>query len=144
MSDLLRWSPFERRSPFDLMEPFRRLFEGESERSMIRVEEEIKDNVLTVRAELPGVDPDKDVEISVSEGLLQIRAERKEKTEQKDEGSYRSEFRYGSMFRSIPLPKGVKEGDITATYKDGVLEVRAPVLEAGVEAKQQKIQISRG
>jgi len=144
MSDLLRWSPFEHRTPFDLIEPFRRLFEGDAYRSMIRVEQEIKDNVLTVRAELPGIDPDKDVEISISEGQLQIRAERKERTEQKDEGSYRSEFRYGSMYRSIPLPRGVKEGDITATYKDSVLEVKAPVPEAGVEAVQRKIQISRG
>jgi HSP20 family protein len=144
MSDLLRWSPFEHRTPWDLTEPFRKLFEGDADRSMIRVEQEIKDNVLTVRAELPGIDPDSDVEISISEGQLQIRAERKETTEQRDEGSYRSEFRYGSMYRSIPLPKGVKEEDITATYKDGVLEVKAPVPEARVEAMKQKIQITRG
>src|SRR5881392_2412088 len=101
MSDLLRWSPFEHRTPFDLIEPFRRLFEGDAYRSMIRVEQEIKDKVLTVRAELPGIDPDKDVEISISEAQLQIRAERKETTEHRDEASYRSEFRYGSMYRSI-------------------------------------------
>ncbi|MFD1211683.1 Hsp20/alpha crystallin family protein [Arthrobacter sp. GCM10027362] len=144
MSDLLRWSPFERRSPFELMEPFRRLFEGESEKSMIRVEEEVKDDVLTVRAELPGIDPEKDVDVSVSEGQLHIRAERREKTEQKDKGSYRSEFRYGSFFRSVPLPKGVKDEDIKATYKDGVLEVTAPVPQAAVETSPQKIQITRG
>lgn len=66
------------------------------------------------------------------------------RTEQRDEGSYRSEFRYGSMYRCIPLPKGVKEGDVTAVYKNGVLDVKAPVPETGVEATQQKIQISRG
>ncbi|WP_139003375.1 Hsp20/alpha crystallin family protein [Arthrobacter crystallopoietes] len=143
MSDLLRWSPFERRSPFEMMEPFRRLFEGESEKSMIRVEEEIKDDVLTVRAELPGIDPDKDVEISVSDGQLAISAQRREKTEQKDKDNYRSEFRYGSFFRSVPLPKGVKAEEITATYKDGVLEVRAPVPQAAAEGSQQKIQITR-
>ncbi|WP_426303279.1 Hsp20/alpha crystallin family protein [Arthrobacter sp. R-11] len=143
MNELLRRSPFDRRTPFDLMEPFRRLFEGESERSMIRVEEEVKDNVLTVRAELPGVDPDKDIEIDVSDGQLRIRAERKESSEEKEDGSYRSEFRYGSMFRSIPLPKGVKEEDVSASYKDGVLEVRVPVQESGSESPKQKIQISR-
>ena len=143
MNELLRWSPFDRRTPFDLMEPFRKLFEGESERSMIRVEEEIKDNVLTVRAELPGVDPDKDIEIDLSDGQLRIRAERKESSEQKEEGSYRSEFRYGSMFRSIPLPKGVKEEDVMASYKDGVLEVRVPVQETSGESAKQKIPISR-
>lgn len=48
------------------------------------------------------------------------------------------------MYRCIPLPKGVKEGDVTAVYKNGVLDVKAPVPETGVEATQQKIQISRG
>lgn len=144
MSDLLRWSPFERRSPFELMEPLRRFFEGEPEKSLIRVEEEVKDNVLTVRAELPGIDPEKDVEISVFEGQLHIRAERREESEQKEEGNYRSEFRYGSFFRAVPLPKGVKDADITATYKDGVLEVKAPVPQAEVETSPKRIQISRG
>lgn len=110
---------------------------------MIRVEEEIKNNELTVRAELPGIDPDKDVEISVVEGQLHIRAERREKTEEKDRGRYRSEFHYGSFFRSVPLPEGVMDQDIKATYKDGVLEVTAPVPEVR-EAPSQKIQITRG
>ncbi len=129
--------------PFELMEPFRRLFESEADRSMIRVEEEVKDNELVVRAELPGVDPDRDVEISVTDGQLHIRAERREKKEEKDKGNYRSEFRYGSFFRSIPLPKGVKEEDIKASYRDGVLEVRAPIPAPGAETKSQRIQISR-
>jgi len=144
MSDLLRWSPFERRSPFELMEPLRRFFEGDVEKSLIRVEEEVKDNVLTIRAELPGIDPEKDVEISVVEGELHIRGERREESEQKEKGSYRSEFRYGSFYRSVPLPKGVKDGDITATYKDGVLEIKAPVPQASAETPPQKIQITRG
>ncbi|TJY70431.1 Hsp20/alpha crystallin family protein [Arthrobacter sp. CAU 1506] len=142
MSDLLRWSPFERRSPFELMEPFRRFFEGDTEKSMIRVEEEVKDDTLTIRAELPGVDPAKDVQVTLSEGQLQIRAERQERTEQKDKGNYRSEFRYGSFFRSVPLPPGVKSEDITATYKDGVLEIRAPIPRAGEEPPHQRIPIN--
>jgi HSP20 family protein len=144
MNELLRWPPFDRRNAAELMEPFRRLFEGEPERSMIRVEEEIEDNVLTIRAELPGVDPDKDIEIAVTDGNLQIRAERKESSERKDGGNYRSEFRYGSMFRSIPLPRGVKEEDITASYKDGVLQVKAPMPESGTGSGKQTIPISRG
>jgi HSP20 family protein len=144
MSDLLRWSPFEGRSPFELMEPLRRLFEGGAEKSMIRVEEEVTDNELTIRAELPGIDPEQDVEISVAGGQLTIRAERQEKTEHKDKGSYRSEFHYGSFSRSIPLPQGVKQEDITATYKDGVLEIKAPVPQAGPETPSQKIRITRG
>ncbi|WP_120522138.1 Hsp20/alpha crystallin family protein [Arthrobacter celericrescens] len=143
MNEAPRWQPFDRRNPMDFTEPFRRLFEGENPRSMIRVEEETRDNVLTVRAELPGVDPDNDVDISVTEGQLQIRAERREMSERKEDGSYRSEFRYGSLFRSIPLPKGVKEEDISASYKDGILEVRVPLPEGEAEATKRKIRISR-
>jgi HSP20 family protein len=126
-----------------MMEPLRRLFEGDVEKSTIRVEEEVKDNELTVRAELPGVDPEKDIDILVSEGQLRIRAERQEKTEQKDKGGYRSEFRYGSFYRSVPLPQGTKDEDITASYKDGVLEVKVPLPTEAVESKPQKIQIAR-
>jgi HSP20 family protein len=142
MNELSRWSPFERRSPFELMEPFRRFFESDTEKSMIRVEEEVKGGILTVRAEVPGVNPEKDVEVTLSEGQLQIRAERHEKTEQKDTGNFRSEFRYGSFFRSVPLHKGVKGEDITATYKDGVLEVRAPIPQTDEEAPHQRIPIT--
>ena len=142
MSDVSKWSPFERRSPFEMMEHFRRFFESDTEKSMIRVEEEVKDNMLTVRAELPGVDPQKDVQVTLSEGQLQIRAERQERTEQKEKGNYRSEFRYGSFFRSVPLPQGVKAEDITATYKDGVLEIRAPMPRTEEEPPQQRIPIN--
>ena len=144
MNERLRWPPFDRHNSIDLVEPFRRLFEGEPERPMIRVEEEIADNVLTIRAELPGVDPDQDIEIAVLDGNLQIRAERKENSERRDGGSYRSEFRYGSMFRSIPLPRGVKEEDITASYKDGVLEVKAPMPDDGDGTGKHSIPVSRG
>lgn len=143
MNEAPRWQPFDRRNQIDFTEPFRRLFEGESQRSMIRVEEETMGNVLTVRAELPGVDPDNDVDIAVTDGMLQIRAERREASERKEDGGFRSEFRYGSLFRSIPLPKGVKEDDISASYKDGILEVRVPLPEGEAEATKRKIRISR-
>ncbi|MFJ5956423.1 Hsp20/alpha crystallin family protein [Paenarthrobacter sp. NPDC092416] len=87
-----------------------------------------------VRAELPGIDPEKDAEITVFDGTLTIKAERQAKKEQKEKEGYRSEFRYGSFVRRVPLPDGVKEGDVTASYKDGVLEVRAPIPEPAAPA----------
>lgn len=94
----------------------------------IRVDEIREGNDLVVRAELPGVDPDKDVEVTVADGVLHIRAERRAE-EQKDQGGYRRrELRYGSFSRSLPLPTGVKESDITATYRNGILELRIPGL----------------
>ena len=106
---------------------FRRMVDLDWEAGWLRVEEFVDDGTLVVRAELPDIDPDKDVELSVANGVLHIRAQREEKTEKKDKGGYRSEFRYGSFVRSVPLPEGVRDDDITASYKDGILEVRVPM-----------------
>ncbi|TLM87498.1 Hsp20/alpha crystallin family protein [Pseudarthrobacter sp. NamE5] len=140
MTDLMKWFD-TRRSPMDLIE---RLFEGETGPSAIRVEEMVDGNTLVVRAELPGIDPDKDVDVTVADGVLTIKGERQEKKEQKDKDSYRSEFRYGSFMRRLPLPSGVQQGDVTASYKDGVLEVRAPLPDQGQVEASSKIPITRG
>jgi HSP20 family protein len=101
-----------------LLRPGQRLLGGG-----IRVEELDEGDVHVVRAELPGIDSDKDVDISIHDGLLHISGERTEK----HEGSFRSEFRYGRFERALPLPAGVAAEDVAATYDDGVLEVRIPV-----------------
>lgn len=93
---------------------------------LIRVEEYREDGSLVIRADLPGIDPDTDVELTVSDGMLHIRAERREEEKREDQGYVRQEVRYGSLSRSLPLPERVTETDITATYKAGVLEIRIP------------------
>lgn len=93
----------------------------------VRLEEVRDGGHLVVRAELPGIDPDKDVRITIADGVLTIAGERTERTHEKQDESFRSEFRYGSFRRSLPLPAGATEQDITASYRDGVLEVRVPV-----------------
>ena len=75
MTDLMKWFD-SRRSPLDVIE---RLFEGEMGSSAIRVEEMVDGNTLVVRAELPGIDPEKDVDVTVTDGVLSIKAERQEK-----------------------------------------------------------------
>ena len=82
--------------------------------------------------------------MSVSEGMLHIKAEREEKSEHKSKTGYRSEFRYGSFMRSIALPPGAKEEDITASYKDGVLEVGARLPSTAPETATKKIRVDRG
>lgn len=89
----------------------------------IKIEEIVKENEIIVRAEMPGVDPDKDIDVMVGEGYLTIKGERRE--EHKD--AERSEFHYGSFVRSIALPSGVDESSVHATYKDGILEVTVNV-----------------
>jgi len=93
---------------------------------LIRVEEYREDGTRVIRADLPGIDPDKDVVLTVSDEMLHIEAERREEEKQEGKGYLRQEVRYGSFSRSLPLPEGVTEADITATYKDGVLEIRIP------------------
>ena len=93
---------------------------------VIRVEEYSQDGTLVVRAELPGIDPDKDVRLTVVNGRLAIEAERHEHGEVERDGFILRELRYGTFSRSVPLAAGVSAASITATYKDGGLEVRNP------------------
>lgn len=155
MSDLLKWSPFASprwgspfntvlRSPAELLDSMERMFASTDGPAPIRVEEYVDGKNLVVRAEMPGVEPDKDIEVTMDGGFLRIRAERHEKEEHKDKGRFRSEFRYGSFSRNIPLPDGVKEEDIKATYTNGVLEVRAPLPDEAQPTEPKKLPITRG
>lgn len=137
---LTRFEPFA----LDLSERWKHLFDMESaDDRWIRVEEVHEDGTLVVRAELPGVDPDKDVDMSITDGVLHIAARRSEQKEEKSEKSYRSEFRYGSFRRDLRLPPGVDNSDVTAQYADGILEVRIP-WPAKRETSVEKIPITRG
>ena len=89
---------------------------------VFRLEESIRDDRYVIRAELPGLDPENDIEVTVDGRILTIRAERR----QQDEGPYRSEFRYGSLARAVRLPARVDPADVTARYDKGVLEVSVP------------------
>ncbi|NKX49186.1 Hsp20 family protein [Arthrobacter deserti] len=132
-----------RKARFDLPEPFRRFSEGEWDTSWLRVEEFRDGSIMVVRAELPGVDPDNDVDISIRESTLHIRAERREQTEEKSREGYRSEFKYGSFSRTVALPPGCRQEDVSATYRDGILEVRIPVPQEPQQGSG-KVTISRG
>ena len=110
----------------------------------LRVEEIHEEGTLVVRVELPGVDPDKDLDVLVTDGVLHISAKREEHTEHKDKGKtgYRSEFRYGEFSRDLALPTGVDKDAVNAAYKDGILEVRIP-WPAEPGATSTKVPISR-
>ena len=110
--------------------------------SAIKVEEFQEDDHLVVRAEMPGIDPEKDVEITVADHMLHLRAERHQEERTEDKTGFHSEFRYGSFSRSVPLPVGTTEDDVTASYTDGILEVRFPVEAGGGDT--HKIPVTRG
>lgn len=131
------WPAWFRTPAPDLFKNWSDLLDG----SGIRIEEFREDGDLVIRAEMPGIDPDNDVEITVSDHALHLRAERKTESKTENTRGYRSEFRYGSFARSIRLPAGAKASDVKASYRDGILEVRLPV--DTDEAESTKVPITR-
>ena len=110
---------------------------------MIKIEERHEGDSMVIRAELPGLDPDKDIDIEVSDGALVISAEKHEKHEKSEHNFYRSEFRYGSLTRSVPIPSGVDPKSIDAGYKDGVLEVRMAMPMTTSGDARRKVMVKR-
>lgn len=109
--------------------PFRRPMLAAREwagEDVIRVDELRDGDTLVIRAEMPGIDPEKDVDLTVSDGMLHIRAERREEEKVEEKGYIRREIRCGAFSRSLPLPEGATEADVSASYKDGILEIRIP------------------
>ena len=92
-----------------------------------RVEQIEEDGALVVRAELPGIDPNEDLDVSVSGSTLHIEARRQQRVEDEEHGVVRSEFRYGELSRDLALPDGADQGAVDASHKDGILEVRVPL-----------------
>jgi HSP20 family molecular chaperone IbpA len=124
-----------RRQPRSLFPEFSELFAAfpsfsglrpAFETRLMRLEDEIKDGRYEVRAEIPGVDPAKDINITMRDGQLTIKAERTEKKE----FDGRSEFSYGSFVRTVSLPAGADEDDVKATYDKGILTVSVAVKES--------------
>ena len=104
----------------------------------MRLEDYVNDGTYVLRAELPGVDPEKDIEVTVSKGVLTISAHRHEETE----GKHRSEFRYGAFARRVTLPEGADQDHIRASYEKGVLEVVVTLKDQGAEKAQKRIPVT--
>ena len=103
----------------------------------MRVEDFVEDGKYVVKAELPGVDPEKDLEITVSDGVLTIKAERREESN----GKHHSEFRYGTFSRSMTLPAGADEDHVEAFYGHGILEVTVKLADKGADKPLRKIPV---
>jgi len=101
------------------------------------------DNRLVTKIDLPGMKKE-DVKVEVINGHLTISGERKTEAEERKEHYYRSEREYGSFYRTVPLPEGVKLDDVKATFADGVLEVSVPMPVAQPEETTRRIEIQEG
>ncbi|KOT90117.1 molecular chaperone Hsp20 [Streptomyces rimosus subsp. pseudoverticillatus] len=142
MNSLLEWRP---PVPPDEFDPVESGFAGLPTRCgppaahSILIEEQLTDDAYRVHAELPGLDPEKDIRVNVAQGVLTLRAERSQQAQHRSHG----EFRYGSFFRAVRLPAGAREDGTRATYKDGILTVTVPVTSAGKEKKEGIIPVYR-
>ena len=145
---LVRWEPFrelrtfQRRMDRLFNDPIaRHAGEGDEplETSWVpAVDVHESDKAITLRAELPGLTKD-DVDLTVDNGRLTVRGEKKLEKEE-TEGDYRRiESRYGAFYRSFPLPDAIDAEKIEANLDNGVLNVTLPKAE---EAKPKRIEVS--
>ena len=131
--------PFERRENnlFDLFDNFERNFFGSSSPSTFRTDIRDEGDKFVLEAELPGFKKE-DIKLDLKDGILTVSAQHSESSEEKDkQGSYiRRERRYGSFSRSFDV-SNIQESGITASYKDGVLELQLPKQQPTVPAARQ-------
>jgi HSP20 family molecular chaperone IbpA len=106
----------------------------------IPVESYTEDGTYVVRADLPGVDPEKDIDVRLDGDVLTIHGERREEAHENGH----SEVRYGSFTRTVRLPKGADVNDVTARYDAGVLMVEVPMSDTPTEPIKVAVQRSEG
>lgn len=111
MPDLLEW--LESQWPF-------------GDRHPVKVETYAEEGELIVRCELPGMDPENDIHLTVEGTMLKISAERS----REEHGDRHTEFQYGAFTRSLTLPAGADPDQIKADYDAGILTIRIPKREA--------------
>src|SRR5512137_1534764 len=150
--ELTIWKPFSELTPFGEFERMKRdmdrlwdsFLEGAPRRRSEEREEWLPSldvsetkNELVVKAEVPGMDR-RDIDISLSDGVLTIKGEKKQEKEEKEADYHLVERSYGAFVRSVHLPKEVQGDKISASYKGGILKIVLPKSE---EAKKKEIKI---
>jgi HSP20 family protein len=106
---------------------------------VVRLEDYIEGQTYVLRAEIPGVDPDKDIEVEIDDRMLTVSGHKREETKDKNH----QEFRYGEFSRSVTIPRSARVEEISASYVDGVLEVRMPLTEDGEKLGAKRIPVQR-
>ncbi len=98
------------------------------------------DEAFNLKLEVPGMEA-KDLDIEVTVDRVSISGERKSETKSEENGRTRSEFRYGKFSRVIPLPKPIQNTNVTAEYKDGILNLTLPKAE---EERTKVVKVNLG
>lgn len=99
------------------------------------------DTGYELAVEMPGV-ADKDLDVSIKNGVLKIKGEKKREFEEKTKDYIRTERSYGSYYRAMALPEDADESNITAKYADGVLRITMPK-SPEAKSKSHKIEIRK-
>jgi HSP20 family protein len=144
MSTLVRWEPFRELASLqgDMNRWLSTFFDGQTGESRMwapALDVWETENDIVYAFDLPGI-PEEKISIEVKDDTLTVSAEREKTEETSQDRYYRFERRYGSFSRAVGLPQGVDEEQISASYRDGVLEVRVP---KPAEQKPHKIELSR-
>jgi len=145
MATLVRWDPIREVTAVqnELSRLMNGLFEGNGRTTQSWVptlDAWETEHALVYAFDLPGVAQDK-ISVETEDGALTVTAERTQSEEVSGERFHRLERRHGTFTRTVGLPQGVSEDAITASYTDGVLEIRVPKPE---EVKPKKIEIGFG
>ncbi len=140
---LIKWSPFFF-EPFDsvdkVFDDMQSAMTTRSNNSIIPpVDMYETQEAVVVEMPMPGVDPDK-LEIAIDNAVLTIKGTSERKTEVDDKNYYRKEVRTGSIFRQVPLPARVQEGNAQASFENGILKILMPKAEA---QKAIKVEIKK-
>lgn len=142
---LVRWNPW--REANTLQQQIDRLIDetlvpaavrGKSLTRVPAAEMEDTKNAIHLKLELPGMEA-KDLDVQVTEKAVSISGERKSEPKTEENGVTRSEFHYGKFQRVIPLPARVQNTNVTAEYKDGILNLTLPKIE---EEKNKVVKVN--
>jgi HSP20 family protein len=142
MTTVVRWEPFRElaTAQTELSRLMNGLLEGNGRTTQAwvpTVDVWETEHELVYAFDLPGV-PEDQISVELNDGALTVTAERERAEEVDGERFYRFERRFGTFSRTVGLPEGVSDADITAAYRAGVLEVRVP---KPVAPKPRRIQI---
>ncbi len=100
------------------------------------------DGAYRIAMELPGVE-EKDIQLTVDQGMVTVKGEKKAEREEKGDTWYFSERQFGSFSRSFRLPSDVDEGAVKADLKDGVLTISVPKKKPA-ESTAKRVKIGKG
>jgi HSP20 family protein len=142
---LIRWQPFHEMDA--LQRDMNRMFEAlaSNEQTSMRqafmplAEMEQTENAIHLKVEVPGMNAD-DLDVQVTKDAVMITGERKSESKSENNGMKRSEFRYGSFSRTIPLPAPIDNNQVKGDYQNGILTLELPKLQK-LENKVTKVNL---